>query len=121
MIVRLTHGAVPWWQIALSILIMVAAVYGLVRLADRIYAGGVLRIGPRLRLKSLARRLVLSEPRSGCALAVGHRPADDVSVEAARDEPIESGLVPRVPQIGVERIEGAARQRQDDVAAGSLR
>jgi ABC-2 type transport system permease protein len=51
MIVRLAHGAVPWWQIALSILIMVAAVYGLVRLAGRIYAGGVLRIGPRLRLK----------------------------------------------------------------------
>ncbi|MGZ4153289.1 MAG: ABC transporter permease [Actinomycetota bacterium] len=50
MIVRLAHGAVPWWQIALSILFMVAAVYGLVRLAGRIYAGGVLRIGPRLRL-----------------------------------------------------------------------
>ncbi|HEX2425226.1 MAG TPA: hypothetical protein VHM47_05015 [Actinomycetota bacterium] len=35
----------------MSILFMVAAVYGLVRLAGRINAGGVLRIGPRLRLK----------------------------------------------------------------------
>jgi ABC-2 type transport system permease protein len=51
MIVRLAHGPVPWWQIALSVALMVAAVYGLVRLAGRIYAGGVLRIGPRLRLK----------------------------------------------------------------------
>jgi ABC-2 type transport system permease protein len=51
MIVRLAHGPVPWWQIFLSILFTVAAVYGLVRLAGRIYAGGVLRIGPRLRLK----------------------------------------------------------------------
>jgi ABC-2 type transport system permease protein len=51
MIVRLAHGPVPRWQIALSILFMVAAVYGLVRLAGRINAGGVLRIGPRLRLK----------------------------------------------------------------------
>jgi ABC-2 type transport system permease protein len=51
MIVRLAHGPVPWWQIGLSIAILAAAVYGLVRLAGRIYAGGVLRIGPRLHLR----------------------------------------------------------------------
>jgi hypothetical protein len=42
---------VPWWRIALSILFMVAAVYGLVRLAGRIYAGGVLGSARVLRLK----------------------------------------------------------------------
>jgi ABC-2 type transport system permease protein len=51
MIVRLADGSVPWWQIATSIVLMVATVYGLVRLAGRIYAGGILRIGPRLRLR----------------------------------------------------------------------
>jgi ABC-2 type transport system permease protein len=51
MIVRIAHGSVPWWQILLSVALMVVSVYGMVRLAGRIYAGGVLRIGRRLRLK----------------------------------------------------------------------
>jgi ABC-2 type transport system permease protein len=51
MIVRVAHGSVPWWQILLSVALMVVTVYGMVRLAGRIYAGGVLRIGRRLRLK----------------------------------------------------------------------
>jgi ABC-2 type transport system permease protein len=51
MIVRLAHGAVPWWQIVASVAVMAASVYGLVRLAGRIYAGGVLRIGRRVGLR----------------------------------------------------------------------
>ena len=51
MIVRIANGTVPWWQIALSVGVMVATIYGMVRLAGRIYAGAVLRIGPRLRLR----------------------------------------------------------------------
>jgi ABC-2 type transport system permease protein len=51
MIVRIAHGGVPWWQIALSIALTVAAVYGLVQAAGRIYAGGVLRFGGRVRLR----------------------------------------------------------------------
>jgi ABC-2 type transport system permease protein len=51
MIVRIAHGAVPWWQIAASVAIMVVSVYGLVRFAGRIYAGGVLRIGRRVGVK----------------------------------------------------------------------
>jgi len=50
MIVRIAHGAVPWWQIALSVALMAAAVYGLVQAAGRIYAGGVLRFGGRVGL-----------------------------------------------------------------------
>ena len=51
MIVRIAHGGVPWWQIVLSVALMVAAVYGLVQAAGRIYAGGVLRFGGRVRLR----------------------------------------------------------------------
>lgn len=51
MIVRLANGAVPWWQIVLSVALMVVTVYGMVQLAGRIYAGAVLRIGRRVRLR----------------------------------------------------------------------
>jgi ABC-2 type transport system permease protein len=50
MIVRIAHGSVPWWEIALSMVSVTIAIYAMVRLAGRIYAGAVLRIGPRLRL-----------------------------------------------------------------------
>ncbi len=51
MIVRIAHGPVPWWQIVLSVGLMVATIYGIVQVAGRIYAGGVLRFGGRVRLK----------------------------------------------------------------------
>ena len=51
MIVRIAHGSVPWWEIVLSVASITAAIYGMVLLAGRIYAGAVLRIGPRLRLR----------------------------------------------------------------------
>lgn len=51
MIARIAHGAVPLWQMVLSVALMVATVYGMVRLAGRIYAGGVLRFGRRVRLR----------------------------------------------------------------------
>lgn len=51
MIVRIAHGSVPLWQIVLSIAIVVGSIYGMVVLAGRIYAGAVLRIGPRLRVR----------------------------------------------------------------------
>jgi ABC-2 type transport system permease protein len=51
MIARIAHGGVPWWQIVTSVALMVVTVYGMVQLAGRIYAGAVLRIGRRLRLK----------------------------------------------------------------------
>lgn len=51
MIVRIAHGGVPWWQIFLSVALTLAAVYGLVQGAGRIYAGSVLRFGGRVRLR----------------------------------------------------------------------
>jgi ABC-2 type transport system permease protein len=51
MIVRIAHGGVPWWQIVVAVALMAASIYGLVRLAGRIYATGVLRFGGRVRLR----------------------------------------------------------------------
>ena len=50
MIVRIANGAVPWWQIGLSVLLMLTTICGIVLLAGRIYAGAVLRIGRRVRV-----------------------------------------------------------------------
>ncbi len=51
MIVRIANGAVPWWQIALSVLLMLATISGMVLLAGRIYTGAVLRLGRRVKLR----------------------------------------------------------------------
>ena len=51
MIVRIANGSVPWWQIGLSVLLMLVAIYGMLRLAGRIYAGAVLRTGGRVKLR----------------------------------------------------------------------
>jgi ABC-2 type transport system permease protein len=51
MIVRIAHGGVPWWHIALSTTAMVVAVYAMVQLAGRLYSGAVLRFGRRVGLK----------------------------------------------------------------------
>jgi ABC-2 type transport system permease protein len=58
MIVRIAYGVVPWWQIVLSIALLLATIYGMVLLAGRIYAGAVLRIGRRLRLREVWRTAV---------------------------------------------------------------
>ena len=51
MIVRIANGSVPWWQIGLSVLLMLVTIYGMLRLAGRIYAGAVLRTGGRVKLR----------------------------------------------------------------------
>jgi ABC-2 type transport system permease protein len=58
MIVRIAYGVVPWWQIVVSIALLLATIYGMVLLAGRIYAGAVLRIGRRLRLREVWRTAV---------------------------------------------------------------
>jgi ABC-2 type transport system permease protein len=51
MIVRIAHGGVPLWQNVLAAGLMVVTIYGMVRLAARVYAGGVLRFGGRVPLR----------------------------------------------------------------------
>ncbi|HZD80234.1 MAG TPA: ABC transporter permease [Actinomycetota bacterium] len=50
MIVRIASGGVAWWQVAASIVLTMASIYGMVLVAARIYAGAILRIGRRVRL-----------------------------------------------------------------------
>ena len=46
---------VPFWEHVLALAFVVAAIYGLVRLAGRIYGAGLLRSGPRLDLRTVLR------------------------------------------------------------------
>ena len=50
MIVRIASGAVPWWQIVLSALLMIGTTFAMVSLAGRVYTGAVLRVGRRVKL-----------------------------------------------------------------------
>jgi ABC-2 type transport system permease protein len=49
--VRMQLGAAPLWQAGLSVLIMVATGAALLNVAGRIYAGGLLRTGKRVRVR----------------------------------------------------------------------
>jgi ABC-2 type transport system permease protein len=43
---------VPLWQHALALVLVLASIYALVRLAGRVYAVGLLHAGPRLRMRT---------------------------------------------------------------------
>jgi ABC-2 type transport system permease protein len=49
--VRAALDAIPAWQYALSLVLTVAAIIGLVLVAGRIYAGGLLRYGGRIKVR----------------------------------------------------------------------
>jgi ABC-2 type transport system permease protein len=49
--IRWAAGTVPLWEVGVSMLLMVVAVVLLIRVAGRIYAGAVLRSGPRVKIK----------------------------------------------------------------------
>ena len=46
---------VPVWEHALAMIVVVATIYVLIRLAGRIYGAGLLRSGPRLDLRAAIR------------------------------------------------------------------
>jgi ABC-2 type transport system permease protein len=46
---------VPLWEHALAVVLVVATIYGLVRLAGRVYAQGLLRRGPRMDIRTALR------------------------------------------------------------------
>jgi len=39
------------WEIALSILLILVAIYGMIRLGGRVYQGAVLQIGAKVRIR----------------------------------------------------------------------
>ncbi len=49
MAVRISGGDVPAWQFALALVLIVAAIAGLIWLAGRVYANSAMRIGARVR------------------------------------------------------------------------
>ena len=49
--IRASLSDVPFWQMALSVLLIVAAIYLLIRLGGRIYKGSILKIGAKVRLR----------------------------------------------------------------------
>jgi ABC-2 type transport system permease protein len=55
MCLRMSAMVVPWWQLALSIVVMLAATYGVLWLASRIYRVGILMYGKRPTLPEMIR------------------------------------------------------------------
>jgi ABC-2 type transport system permease protein len=49
--IRWSAGDVPLWEVGVSMLLMGVVVVALIRVAGRIYAGAVLRSGPRVKIK----------------------------------------------------------------------
>ncbi len=49
--VRVSLEAIAWWEFALSVILTLAAIIGLVWAGGRIYAGGVLRYGGKVRFR----------------------------------------------------------------------
>jgi ABC-2 type transport system permease protein len=49
--IRQAQDAITWWESALAVAIMLAATYGLIRLAGRVYSGAILRVGARVKLR----------------------------------------------------------------------
>jgi ABC-2 type transport system permease protein len=52
---RIAVGTAPWWQVILAVLIMLASIYGMVRLTTRIYKATLVRSGPRLSWREALR------------------------------------------------------------------
>jgi ABC-2 type transport system permease protein len=57
MFMRITVQQPPWWQIALSIALLIGAIFGAVWLAAKIYRVGVLMYGKRPSLPELMKWL----------------------------------------------------------------
>ncbi|MGI8694939.1 MAG: ABC transporter permease [Geodermatophilaceae bacterium] len=49
--VRSAGGGVAWWEIVVAVVLMLAAIALVIRLAGRIYAGALLRTGGKVKVK----------------------------------------------------------------------
>ncbi len=58
--IRVAFQAIPVWQYLLSIVVCVASIAALVRFAGRVYAGGLLHFGGRLKLRDAYRSAEMS-------------------------------------------------------------
>ena len=46
---RIAAGVVPFWQVAISVVLVIGTIYLLAALAGRIYRNSVLRVGGRVK------------------------------------------------------------------------
>ncbi len=53
--IRVAYSAITWWEHLLSVGVTLVAIVLLVRVAGRIYAGGLLQFGGRLKLRQAYR------------------------------------------------------------------
>ena len=53
--VRAAFGAIPWWEMTLSVVLMMISIVVLVRFAGRAYSGGLLRFGNKVSWKEAVR------------------------------------------------------------------
>ena len=67
---RIALGAAAWWEPLLAVALTLAAIAGLVVFAGRVYTGGVLHTGPRLKLRDAWRRATTVSPREPSTGAV---------------------------------------------------
>lgn len=49
--IRASVTEVPFWEVAVSIVLILAATYGMIRLGGRVYRGAVLQIGAKVRIR----------------------------------------------------------------------
>ena len=49
--IRTVQSAIPWWELIAAVVIMGVSTYGMIRLAGRLYVGGILHIGQRMKVK----------------------------------------------------------------------
>jgi ABC-2 type transport system permease protein len=61
--IRHAQDAITGWESALAVVIMVAATYGLIRLAGRVYSGAILSVGARVKLRDAWQSAELEESR----------------------------------------------------------
>jgi len=52
---RIAIGGVAWWEVPLDVLVMLIAIYGVIRLATRVYTGALVRGGARLTWRAALR------------------------------------------------------------------
>jgi hypothetical protein len=64
---RIAMGATAWWEPVLAIVVTLATIIGLVRLAGRLYTGTILHGGPRLSLQAAWRSTTTAGPGPGPA------------------------------------------------------
>jgi ABC-type Na+ efflux pump permease subunit len=69
--IRLVRGQIAPWETTLALMLAIAAIYALVRLAGRVYAGALLRTGAKVRLRDAGEPAAPAHPADAGRRAAG--------------------------------------------------